>query len=100
MNKTELEQVLDERVRPDLSLHGGNVRIERLKDQVLYVRLTGQCSGCPAAGLTMETLIESELKATFAELKQVVLVSGVSDGMIEAAKTILKKRKSEREDEQ
>lgn len=88
----EIEKVLDERVRPDLSLHGGNIRIEKLEDGVLHVRMTGHCSGCPSAELTMENLVNTELKEAFPELKQVVLVTGVSDDLIAAAKDMLIRR--------
>lgn len=88
----EIEKVLDERVRPDLSLHGGNIRIEKLEDGVLHVRMLGHCSGCPSAELTMENLVNTELKEAFPELKQVVLVTGVSDNLIAAAKEMLNRR--------
>lgn len=88
----EIEKVLDENVRPELSLHGGNIRIEKIEDFILHVRLTGQCSGCPLAGLTMEKLVDSQLTKSFPGLKKVVLVTGVSDSMIAEAREILKKK--------
>lgn len=88
----EIEKVLDERVRPDLSLHGGNIQIEKLEDGVLHVRMLGHCSGCPSAELTMENLVNTELKEAFPELRQVVLVTGVSDDLIAVAKDMLSRR--------
>jgi len=87
-----IEQVLDEKVRPDMALHGGDIQIVGLKDNVLHVRLLGHCSGCPSADLTMENLVDSELREAFPELKKVALVSGVSDDLISEARDILKKR--------
>ena len=88
----EIEKVLNEKVRPDLSLHGGNIQIERLEDGVLHVRMLGQCSGCPSAELTMENLVNTELKEAFPELKQVALVTGVGDDLIRQAKEMLRMR--------
>lgn len=88
----EIEKILDERVRPDLSLHGGDIRIEKLEDGVLHVRMLGQCSGCPSADLTMENLVDTELKDAFPDLKQVVLVTGVSENLISEAKEMLRRR--------
>ena len=88
----EIEKTLDERVRPDLSLHGGDIRIEKLEDGVLHVRMLGQCSGCPSADLTMENLVDTELKDAFPDLKQVVLVTGVSENLISEAKEMLRRR--------
>lgn len=92
-----IEKVLDEKVRPDLALHGGNIGVEDLRAGVLYVRLLGACSGCLSADMTMETLVAGELKETFPELKEVSLVTGVSDSLIAEAKDFLNKRHESRE---
>lgn len=88
----EIEKVLDEKVRPDLAMHGGDIHVEKLEDGILHVRMQGQCSGCPSAELTMENLVNTELKEAFPELEQVVLVSGVSDSLISEAKEMLRRR--------
>lgn len=95
----KMEKVLEGKVRPRLELHGGSVQIERLEDAVLYVRLTGQCSGCPSAGLTIEKEIEATLKTVFPKLKQVVLAAGVSESMIAEARALLQKRRRSRQAE-
>ena len=89
----EIEKVLDEKVRPDLALHGGNIKIMSLENGVLYLRMIGQCSGCPSANLTMENLVNTELMGAFPDLKQVSLVTGVSDNLIAEAKRMLQERK-------
>ncbi|NTV78182.1 MAG: NifU family protein [Clostridiales bacterium] len=91
----EIEKVLDERVRPDLALHEGNLKIIGFMDGVLRVRMTGQCSGCPSAEITMENLVSAELKNAFEGIKQVVLENGVSDDLIAEAKKILNRRHGE-----
>ena len=90
---SKIEEVLDERVRPNLAQHGGNIAIEKLEDGVLHVRMHGQCSGCPSAELTLENLVNTELKEAFPELKDVVLVTGVSDDLIAQARQIMRQRK-------
>ena len=52
----QIEAVLDEKVRPSLRAHGGELEIDHLEDGVLYIKLLGQCAGCPSADLTNETL--------------------------------------------
>ena len=47
-----IEAVLDEKVRPALRAHGGEIAADHLEDGVLYVKLLGQCAGCPSADLT------------------------------------------------
>jgi len=91
----QIEKVLDEKVRPDMALHGGNIQIVEFKEDVLHVRLLGHCGGCPSADLTMESLVDTELREAFPEIKKVVLVSGVSDNLIAEARAMIKKRHQE-----
>ncbi|MCD8299931.1 MAG: NifU family protein [Clostridiales bacterium] len=90
----EIEKVLDEKVRPELAYHNGDIRVEKLEKGVLHVRMTGNCNNCPSAELTLENIVDTALTEAFPELEEIVLVTGVSDGMIENMKQILKMRKS------
>lgn len=85
----QIEKILDDKVRPELSYHGGDIRIESLEGDLLKVRLTGNCSGCPSANTTMESIVKEEILKAFPEIKDVVLVTGVSDEMINEARRIL-----------
>lgn len=86
-----IEAVLDERVRPALRAHGGEIETDRLENGVLYVKLLGQCAGCPSADLTNETLVEAELKAALPELvERVAVVQSVSDELWEQARRLLR----------
>ena len=86
-----IEAVLEERVRPALRAHGGEIAVDRLEDGGLYVKLLGQCAGCPSADLTNETLVEAELTAALPELvRKVAVVQTVSDELWEQAKRLLR----------
>lgn len=86
-----IEQVLDTAVRPALKNHGGAIEVDHLKDGVLYVKLLGQCAGCPSADLTNESLIEAELVKAVPELvEKVCVVQNVSDELWEQAKKLLR----------
>lgn len=86
-----IEAVLDEKVRPALRAHGGEIEVDHLENGVLYVKLLGQCAGCPSADLTNETLVEAELTAALPELVQKVsVVQTVSDELWEQAKRLLR----------
>ena len=86
-----VEAVLDEKVRPSLRAHGGEIQIDHLEDGVLYVKLLGQCAGCPSADLTNETLVEAELvQALPALVKKVSVIQTVSDELWEQAKRLLR----------
>ena len=86
-----IEAVLDEQVRPSLRAHGGEIQVDHLEDGVLYVKLLGQCAGCPSADLTNETLVEAELTAALPELvRKVAVIQTVSDELWEQAKRLLR----------
>ena len=88
----ELETVLDQYVRPRLRDHGGGLEVLSLEDGILRFRLTGACSGCPAADLTTEELIREEVSAHIPAIRQVVLVQGTSQELIDQARAILRGR--------
>ena len=90
----KIEAVLEERVRPALRAHGGEVEIDRLEEGVLYVKLLGQCAGCPSADLTNETIVEAELVQALPELvRKVAVVQTVSDELWEQAKKLLREHR-------
>lgn len=85
----KIEQVLNEKVRPELALHGGDVEVLEFADGTVRVRLLGQCSACPSAYITTEQLIEAELTQALDEVRQVVLLQSVSDDLLDQARAIL-----------
>ena len=90
-NLEKIEAVLEEKVRPSLRAHGGEIQVDHLEEGVLYVKLLGQCAGCPSADLTNETLVEAEVVKALPELvNKVVVVQTVSDELWEQAKRLLR----------
>jgi Fe-S cluster biogenesis protein NfuA len=85
----KIEAVLNEDVRPSLAQHHGNVVLVDYADQVLRIRLTGTCSGCPSAQVTTESLITAKLQEKLPQIQDVILLTGVSDDLIAQAKAIL-----------
>lgn len=86
----QVERVLDEVVRPWLAQHAGNIQVDDIDDDgVLQVRLSGRCSGCPTADLEVTTFVADELRARLPQVKDVVLISGVSDALMAQARNLL-----------
>ena len=86
----QIEQVLNQIIRPQLALHGGDIQSLDCEDGVYRFRLLGQCANCPSAYLTTETLIQEELLQAVPGLEQVVLVQAVSDALLDQARAILR----------
>ena len=88
-----IERVLDERVRPQLALHQGDIELVDCDGEgVLRVRLIGQCAGCPSASLTAQMLVAEEVRAQVPEVSQVLLLGGVSDGLLVEARELMARR--------
>lgn len=90
--EAEIEAVLDERVRPLLRTHGGDMQVLSFEDGVVRFRLLGRCAGCAAADITSEELIHAELTDALPQVKQAVLVNEVSQSLLDQAAAILKAR--------
>ena len=62
-----MEQVLDEKVRPNLLRDGGNLEVVDMKAAEgiteVYIRYMGACQGCPSASTGTLSYIEDFLKA-------------------------------------
>ena len=61
-------------VRPALLADGGDVQLVDVNEGVVTVRLTGACSGCPMAAMTLRRGIERVLKAQVPQVKEVIAV--------------------------
>jgi len=88
----KIETVLDEKVRPQLTLHGGDVKTISYQDNILHIKLLGQCSGCPSAYLTTEELIKAEIMNALPEVQDVVLVHEVSEELLDIARQFLSRK--------
>jgi NifU-like protein len=69
-----VEHVLEERVRPQLAKDGGDLEVVDIKDQVVYVAMTGACSDCAGSTHTIKMLVEQALKEQVDERVRVVQV--------------------------
>lgn len=73
--REEVEKVLKEEVGPMLAMHGGGVELVDVSDDgVVKVKLTGGCSGCPSAQMTLAGVVEQAIKAKVPQVKSVEAV--------------------------
>ncbi len=74
IDKEKLNSILD-KIRPSIQSDGGDVELVNVReDNVVEVRLTGACKGCPMATLTLKAGIERIIKEEIPEVKEVVSV--------------------------
>jgi Fe-S cluster biogenesis protein NfuA len=70
MTKVDIEEAI-KGIRPALQADGGDIEFVDIVDGVVKVRLTGACSGCPHAGMTLKAGVERNLKSKFPEIVRV-----------------------------
>jgi Fe-S cluster biogenesis protein NfuA len=73
MIRERVEEVLKS-VRVGLKSEGGDIELVDVKDDVVYVRLTGACGTCPMSTLTMKNVVESSIRKEIPEIKGVQAV--------------------------
>lgn len=73
MMKEKVEEALN-KVRPSLMADGGNVELVSVENDVVKIKLTGACKGCPMSQMTLKMGIERHLKNEIPEIKEVVEV--------------------------
>jgi Fe-S cluster biogenesis protein NfuA len=65
-----------EKVRPYLKIDGGDVEIVGIKDEnIIEVRLLGNCSGCALSQMTLRAGIERTLMRDFPEIKRIEAIN-------------------------
>ena len=69
----DIKKALDE-IRPVLQADGGDVEFVSLEGDVVKVKLTGACGGCPMATMTLKNGIETVIKKKVPEISRVEAV--------------------------
>ena len=87
----KIREVLETKVKLQLSEHDGGIEFLDYKDGIVEIRLLGQCSGCPSAKYTVENTVEAVLMSEIPEIKGVELINSISQETLDFAKRILNK---------
>jgi NifU-like protein len=70
----KISEVIDQHVRPTLNTDGGDIEVVSLVGNVLSVKLTGACCGCPCAADTLKYSVQRTLNQLVSEDLAVVSV--------------------------
>ncbi len=74
MDKKAVEDAL-EKIRPQLQADGGNVElVDITDDNIVKVRLTGACHGCPMAQMTLQAGVAQAIKQAAPDVEGVEAV--------------------------
>ena len=67
----KVQQALDS-IRPFLKNDGGDIELIDIKEDIVYVRLLGNCSGCHISNSTMKLGVENTVKQFVPSIKEVI----------------------------
>ncbi|MCZ6577293.1 MAG: NifU family protein [Gammaproteobacteria bacterium] len=64
--------LLNDQINPAVSAHGGQIRLARIEQDVVYLTLEGGCQGCAMADVTLRQGVEVLIKEHVPEIVSVV----------------------------
>jgi len=72
----EINDLIEERVRPAVEMDGGDIEFIRFDEQegIVYVKMKGSCDGCPSSSATLKNGIKRMLEYYVPEVMDVVPV--------------------------
>jgi Fe-S cluster biogenesis protein NfuA len=70
MDEDKVKAALVE-VAKQLAADGGGVELDSIDGNVVKVKLTGACGGCPMAQMTLQGVVEARLKEAVPEIEKV-----------------------------
>ena len=88
----EIRAVLDEKVRPLLRAHNGDIELVEIgKGGVVRLRLLGACAACMGAEQTVNDVIVAGIRESCPWVSDVRVETGVSEDLIQEALRFLKR---------
>lgn len=73
LNK-KVEKALDS-IRPFLNSDGGDIELVEIRDNIVYVKLLGNCCGCHINASTMKLGVENTVKQYAPSIEQVINIA-------------------------
>ncbi len=75
-----VRRVLDDQINPGVATHGGSISLVDVRDNVVYLRMSGGCQGCGMASVTLTQGIRQVLKQAVPEIVDIQDVTDHASG--------------------
>ena len=63
----KVNNIIESQISPELIKDGGDIELVDIKDNDVYVKLKGMCSGCKNSTMTLKVFVESTLKSALGD---------------------------------
>jgi Fe-S cluster biogenesis protein NfuA len=70
-----VQEILDDMVRPALQGDGGDISLIKIEDNDVYVKLVGACNTCPSSTATMKMGVEALFREEFPDMRDLIQVA-------------------------
>ncbi len=88
----KVSRVLEEVIKPQLQVHGGDLHLLDFKGNTIRLKVTGTCQSCPSLNDTIEEIVLQSLQDALNDTTiQVEVDRGVSPSLIQEALKIIRK---------
>ena len=61
-----------ESIKPVVQMHGGSIELDRIENDVVYVKMRGACIECPMSLYTLKIGVEQAIKDKLPFIREVV----------------------------
>jgi len=68
---SQIIELIEERVRPQVAMDGGDIIFDRFEQGIVYLSMRGACAGCPSSTMTLKNGIENMLRHYVPEMLEV-----------------------------
>lgn len=68
----KLQALLDEKVNPMVSSHGGSIELVDYVNRTAYIKMSGGCQGCSSSAATLKQGVERAILEAYPRVRQVV----------------------------
>lgn len=76
-NKDQYEEVsflIEKELKHFIKSHNGKIKLHAVKENIVYISLTGSCSSCPAIEITLNGFINRVFREKLVWFEKVILV--------------------------
>ncbi len=73
--RVRIQQLLDEKVNPMVSSHGGYIELVDYANRTAFVAMSGGCQGCSSSKATLQQGVQQAIFEAFPRVQKVVDVT-------------------------
>jgi Fe/S biogenesis protein NfuA len=65
-------EIIDNKINPGVAMHGGQVTLIDVRDDVVYISFGGGCQGCGMANVTLKQGVHKMLQEAVPDIREIV----------------------------